>query len=733
MQHKQIAQRLALALLLLQSGASAFGETTGSVATQGGYLDSNAWRFGNFSGVNTRGFVPFLDFSLQNLPAPASGDIAYWRIEGQRIGLETGRLALDAGEQGKQRIRLDYRRLSTYQFDDARTPVLGAGNAALTLPSNWQATAPTTAGMTTLQENLVDLNLWQRRHSLRLDYQRALHPAWTLLAEIRQERIDGTRLLGAVTGATGGNSRAALLPGPVDYATSIATLNLAYASQALHWRMGYQGSVFTNGARALTWPALYGQHPQWNMGTGFPDGRNQLALEPDNEAHQLSSGGSLVLSPSQRLQLDAALGRQRQNAGFLPYTVNSVLLPAVALPRESLQGRVDTTRLEVRLHSRVASRLNLVSRLAYRGRDNRTAVTAFQRVRGDAVQQQPFADARLNRPYGLAEARAAIDANYRLTSRMRFEAGVERLHTERTFSETLHMRESSANIGLRGNLSQTVALAGEYRYQRRRTDDYNGNRPFIATHVPGRIGADEFENHPLLRKYYLSERDREQGRVHASWQAMPDLSIGAALASSRDDYPAGFLGLEYSILRSTTVDFSYAAAEHLRINGFYNTDRYRNAQAGRSFRGNVPADAANPDRNWQVTSTDLFNTWGLGLGREQLRLRVGSWQAPGLLALNLDFSHSRSSGNFDNSTGAALLSAPLPALGTSLDNFSLSARYAWSARASIQLALMHEHYHSKDFALDGVRPDTVASVLLPGMASPRYRVNWASLGYRFEF
>jgi len=295
------------------------------------------------------------------------------------------------------------------------------------------------------------------------------------------------------------------------------------------------------------------------------------------------------------------------------------------------------------------------------------------------------------------------------------------------------MRETTAKLGMRGNLSQTVAVAGEYRHQRRRTDDYIGNRPFIATHIPGRIGADEFENHPLLRKYYLSERDREQGRVHASWQALPKLSVGTALAWSQDDYPSGFLGLESSMLRSSTVDFSYAAAEHLRINGYYNADRYRNAQTGRSFRGNVPADAADPNRNWQVTSTDAFNTWGLGLGREQLRLQLGDWQAPGLLELNLDFSHSRSSGRFDNSTGAALVSAPLPALGTRLENFSLSARYAWSERASLQLSLMHERYHSQDFALDGVSPAAVASVLLPGMASPRYRVNWASLGYRLEF
>jgi MtrB/PioB family decaheme-associated outer membrane protein len=732
MQHQYTAHRLSLAILLYLS-VPVHAQTIGSVETSAGYLDRDAWRFGNFTGVNDKGFVPFLDFSLQSLPIPASGDTAYWRVEGQRLGLETGRLAVEAGEQGTQRLRLQYRRLSTYQFDDARTPVRGIGSAALSLPSTWRASGPTTAGMTNLQESLVDMNLWQRRHSLKLDYQRLLHPAWTLQAEFRRERVNGTRVLGAVTGATGGNSRAALLPAPVDYETRIASLGLAYASTQLHWRMAYQGSIFDNGARALTWPTLYGQHPQWAAGSGFPDGRNQMALEPDNHAHQLSSGGSLVLNATHRLQLDAALGRQRQNTPFLPFTVNPALVPEAALPRESLQGRVDIARVDLRLHSRHSPRLNLVTRLNYRDRDNRTSIDAFQRVRGDAVPQQAFADARLNRPYGLSETKAGVDANYRMSSRLRLEGGVEQVRTERTFSETRRMRELTAKIGLRGSLSPAVAVAGELRQQRRRTDDYIGNRPFIATHVPGAIGTDEFENHPLLRKYYLSERDREQGRGHVNWQVLPNLSLGAALAISRDDYPDGFLGLQNSTLRSGTVDFNYAASEHLRIHGFYNADRYYNRQNGRAFRGNVPADAWDVGRNWQVKATDRFNTWGLGLAREQLPLRLGTWQAPGLLDVNLDFSHSRSSGHFDNSTGPALASAPLPALGTRLDNISVSARYAWSAQASVQLAFIHERYHSSDFALNAVAPATVASVLLPGMASPRYRANLATVGYRYDF
>jgi len=725
--------QLTLSLLMAALSTPASAQVAGSVEASSGYLDQDAWRFGNFAGVNGKGLVPIFDFSLQSRPPADSNTTPYWRIEGQRLGLETGRLALEAGEEGRQSLRLHYRRLSSYQFDDARTPVRGIGTAALQLPARWQATGSTTAGMMDLNESLVDVNLWQRRHSLKLDYQRLLHPAWTLQTGFRHERVDGTRVLGAVTGATGGNARAALLPAPTDYDTRTASIELAYAGTDLHWHLSYQGSVFANGTRALTWPTLYAQHPQWAAGSGFPEGRNQLALEPDNHAQQLRTGGSLILSPTQRLQLDAALGSQRQNAAFLPYTINTALLPMLEVPRETLQGRVDTARLDLRLHSRLGRRLNLVSRLAYRDRDNRTPIAAFQRVRGDAVTQQPWADARLNRPYGLSETRAAIDGTYRLNARLRLESGLEQLHTERNYSEITHMREATAKLGLRSSIGSKVVLVGEYRHQRRRSDDYLGNRPYLETHVPGTVGTDTFENHPLLRKYYLSVRDRNQARLQTSWQMLPTLSFGAVLAWSRDDYPEGFLGLNQSTLRSGTLDFNYDIAGNLRINGFWNRDQYRNAQSGRAFRGSVPEDAWNPERNWQITATDRFNTWGLGLGREQLRLRLGRWQAPGILDLKMEFSHSRSSGRFNNSTGSALASANLPALGTQLDNIDISALYAWSARSSLRLAFIHERYDSRDFALDGVGPATVASVLLPGSSSPRYRANWLTLGYRYDF
>ncbi len=707
-------------------------EVEGEVQVNSGYLNQDGYRFGNYAGVKSQGAVPFLDFNLRAVPDANSGDTGYWRAEAERLGLGTGRLLLEAGQQGTQRLRLDYRGVPTYAFDDTRSPMRGAGRANPTLPQGWQVNAAATSGMLNLNENLVDVNLRQRRHSLVLDYKRVLNPAWTLNTDFRRDRVTGTRALGAVTGATGGNSRALLLPAPIDYETHIGSLGMTYGGDALRWHMGYQGSFFRNGARALSWPTVYGQHPQWAAGTGFPDGINQLALEPGNQAHQIIANGSLVLPGSMRLSMDAALGRQTQNDSFLPYSINPMLIASEALPRTSLAGRVDTSRLNLRFNARPLPRLNLAARLGYRERDNRTPIEAYQRIRGDAVPQQSFIDARLNRPYGLRETRAGSDAAYRLSQGLRLEGGYEYTNTERDFQEIIRMEEQTFRIGLRNTSLDSLALSLDYRHLRRRAGDYVGNRPLFATHVPGSIDAEDFENHSLLRKYNLSDRDRDQWRLQTDWYPTERLSFGTTLSHNRDQYPSGFFGLNHSEMLSATLDSALAVSDDLRLSAFINREQYRNRQSGRSFRGNVPADVLDPARNWQLAARDSFVTFGASVDLEHLQPRLWQWQPPGQVDLSLQMSHSRSHGDLDPSAGPGLASAALPSLETRLDNLTLSARYYWASDSSVRLALERERYRSEDFGL-GIAADAVASVLLMGQAPPHYRVTWLTMSYQKQF
>lgn len=724
---------MAWVLCLTPLSLNAVAELAGEFELGAGYLSDDAYAYGTDSGVNEQGLRPTLDLSLAVQADPTSGDTGYWQLELQQWLRDSRRLELEAGQQGKQRLRLDYRELPRYFHDDALSPVTGVGSAALSLPPGWQAEDATTTGMTNLEENLTSVNLWQRRRSLTLDYRRHLSAAWMLEADFRRERLEGTRALAGATGATGGNVRALLLPAPLDYETHIGALTLGYTGAGYHWTASYQGSFFSNGNSALQWQTPFAAHPQWAPGAGYPDGQQQMALEPDNQAHQLSSRANITLSPRNRLYLSAALGRQSQDQTFLPYTVNSQLEIEQRLPRESLNARVDTTELSARLTSRPLRRLNLVTRLKYRDRDNNTPIDAYQRVRSDASAQQAYADARINRPYSLTRKQASVQAAYRLNRGQRLEVGYEYEELARDYSEVARTEEQGVKLGLRSTRFEMLALALDYRHLRRNASEYRGNQPLIDTRVPGSVEAEDFENHPLLRKYYLNDRDRDQWRLRADWYPLQRLTLGAALAHNRDDYPSGYFGLNHSEMTSATVDLSYAPGDDWRLSAFVNRDHYRRNQSGRAFRGSVPADALNPERDWRTRARDRLDVVGLSLEREGVQPGLGPWQPEGTLDWSVSLTRSHSSGDIDTQVGADLNAEPLPELNTRLLRLELAARYHVSPRASVRFALERERYRSADFALDEVAPDALANVLLMGQSSPAYNLTWVTLGYRMSF
>jgi MtrB/PioB family decaheme-associated outer membrane protein len=722
------------ALTLLLSGAwlsVAAAAPSGHVEVGVGFVDGSDERFGRYTGLTERGGALLLDLSLATPTTPES-NAGYWRVDGYQLGDDLRRYRLELGEQGVQRLRLDYRELTSRYGSELLTPFLGAGGDTLTLPAGWAASGNTTAGFTALAQNLTGFDLEQQRRRLTLAWQYQLDAQWRLNASFRHETRDGSRLLGGVTGYSGGNSRAALLPAPLDFETQVAEIALGWQRPRLQWSASYHAAFFNNGDAGLGWPTPYGRHPQWAAGVGFDDGYNRLALEPDNQYHQLRLNAAAQLAPTTRLQGDLAVGRMLQDARFLAYTANELLTVTTPLPRHSLDGRIDTVNAGLRLSARPLPKLNLVTRLRYRDRDNRTAADIYQRVRGDAEAQQAFDDGRVNRPYGLRTSQLGLDASYRLQPRLRLEAGYDYRDTERDFSEIEQSREQGFSAGLRTTLD-ALALKLAFRHEQRRTDRYDGNRPLVATHLPGTIAADDFENHPLLRKYYLAERDRDQLRLRGDLLLHETLSLGLSAGWSEDDYLDDGFGLNNARVLSLATDLSWAPTQQLRLSLFASRDRYDSEQSGRSFRGTVPADLTNPARNWQVDARDRFDSAGLELELPDAGGWLPGWRALGLageLTLKAGYHHARSRGEIDVDSGPALTTAPLPDLQTRLDNFHLQARYQLSQAASLRLAFEHERYRSSDFAFDGIGLTTASNVLLVGEQSPRYRANWVTLAWR---
>jgi len=285
-----------------------------------------------------------------------------WRLTGNQLGLDSRELQGEYGEQGKYRMRFGHDTVLRFLATDAyRTPFVGAGGTALTLPAGYVASGTTVA----LANHLQFFDIDAKRRRTHIDGSVWLSPHWEWRAALREDKQTGTRASGATLG-TGGNSIGMILPEPVEMTTRRFETSLGYQHEHGHLELAYRGSFFNNDVDSYSF-----QNP-FTLSNTLPD--NRMGSAPDNQAHQISLNGGYRLSPTTRFTASAAYGRLTQNDNFLPY---STALASPALPRDSLDGLVVTQRAQMKLTSRPLKLLRLNASYNYDSRDNRTPVNEY--------------------------------------------------------------------------------------------------------------------------------------------------------------------------------------------------------------------------------------------------------------------------------------------------------------------------------------------------------------------
>jgi MtrB/PioB family decaheme-associated outer membrane protein len=704
-----------------------------------GYLDSDSFAFGKYSGLTDDRIEPLLDFRFQLRPQWDGDDTGYWRIEGWRVGQESRRIEMELGQQGTQRLSISYRGMPNYRYDDGMTPFNGIGSTFLGLPANWTA-GSSTAQMPALADSLRGQNIDHERRRLDVGYDRQLDQRWSFNVDYRRETKEGTRIVGGLMGNSGGNRRAALLPAPIDFVTDIMDASVQYLADRYQAGFGVHASQFQNERSSITWQNPFGQVGGWVDGAGFPDGLGRTALEPDNSFYQARVFGGYDVTPTTRVSGNVSAGRMEQNDRLLPYTVNPLINVPVGLPRDRLDGRIDTMLVDLRLTTRPLPRLNLTATYRYDDRDNRTARDVWQPVPGDSLDQLPFSAGRINMPYSFTEHRFNFDARYRLAPRTRLIASYTRSQKDRDFQEVGRIDEDTFRIGVQLQPVSMVSLGIDYIRADRDGSRYDGNVPHVASHVPGAVDPDDpldFENHPLLRKYFLADRTRDQIRVRGDVYPTPLLSFGLEASYSNDDYDDGFFGLNESGVKAYTLDATWSPVTDLNLAAFFTHERFDSEQLGRNFRGgpNKGPDSVDPARDWAVDTDDRIDTAGLNAEWQDVgrRMNLGEHRR---LDVGVDFIISRSRSEMDVTSGAALNTSPLPDLFTRLVAYGIYGSYGLTDATSLRLRIEHERYDARDYALDGLAPDAVdvaGRVLGLGVSSPSHTVNWITMSIRHAF
>ena len=655
---------------------------TGNIEAGVIYASDDSTTFGNYTGLPDKG--AYLDLGGKLLYRGEDGYFA--DLIASDLGIDTRWLDIQGGREGLFGLRFGYAEIPRYFAEGARTPFQGNGGNSLTLPAGAGFPAANTAAMP-LANTLKPLELGYLAKRYDLSGSWLGQDNFTYRVSLRRDVRDGTK-------ATAGSffSTASQLASPVDQTTDQLEAAVAYAEGKLQASLAYQYSQFKNGNAALTW-----DNPFNPVVPGAVQG--QLALEPDNTFQQIVGSIGYQILPTLRASADIAFGRGRQNAGYLPSTVNAALAPSVPpLPSQSLDGNVNTYNGNVKLSYQPQDDLRLNAAYVWNVRDNDTSVRSYP-----IVSTSMFLNAlpRSNTPFDVTQNLFKLNADYRGPGSWRLNGGIDFNNMDYSYTAVATTLETTVWGRASVQALENLGLSFNLGYGDRSPSTYG-----VAYWFP------DPEN-PLSRNYNLAARKRSTVGARADWSASDAVSLGFGVAYANDDYDETTIGLQEAKTLSLFADLAVTFSEDTRLHLYWQGEKADSRQSG-SQTFTVP--------NWTGTVDDKFNVFGIGVRHTAI---------PDKLELGADMWFSR--GNSDTSVQTGVGEPPYPTNKTSRDVVKLFATYKLKDNLWLNGSYWYERYDSADWQLDGVQPDTVFNLLAFGNQSPRYHQNVFRVSLRYNF
>lgn len=648
----------------------------------GAYVDEDSAKFGDYTGLDEQG--GYVIASAEGRAAEESGYVLEYELTD--LGLDSREVRLGGGQQGRYEFDLFYDAIPHRIWDTTATPFRGNGSTGLTLPSNW-VDAGYTGGMSALDASLrdVDVGFDRERYGAAGRFWFADNVKFTL--DYRRDVRDGTRTQLASFG-----SASTELLRPVDDATDRLDANVRY--QAKHWyvQAGYSASIYDTKAAFLRW-----DNPFTAMVTGADVGR--MAMAPDNQYHEFGlSAGWFGLPGNSTVTVSLAAGKGTQDTGFLPYTSNPRLVTD-ALPARNLDGQMDVTRADFTVTSRPTDRLRLRGSVAYDERDNGTKQLAWTSI--VHTDLFPVLDDRVNPVYGFERLRLSGSADFRVYDELTIGAGGEWRTLDRTGtaqevkSEELTDGWGSVKYSPTGFFG--IVLKGGA--MERTPDRYE----------PDAAGSGQ---NPLMRKYnqaYLY-RSYGEGIANLTFGSLP-ITLGANAFYGDDSYTLSTIGATTGLDRRYGVDLTWAMSDKLSLYASAGEEKIDARRQGSQSFGR-------PDWRWVLE--DNFETYGAGLRAQPVEK----------LRLDLDYTYARGR---SKSALVGVNGGTFPVNESEFSTLTADVTYAMSERIDLALTWRYESFDSSDWAIQGVEPATLGTVLALGADPYDYSVNYVGASVRYYF
>lgn len=692
-----------------------------------GWQSQDSYKFGEFNGLTNKGPFVIGNFRISRRPAWDSSDTQYWNLTGTNVGWDSRYIGFEYGQQGSFKLFASFDQTPKNLFNDGMSPyIIAAGGTNLTAPAGWVASNRKISDLTQLNASLMPVSIQHDRQKIAGGFAWQIDKHWKFTTKFYHENKEGTRTIAAIFGSSGGDPGGALIPEPVDYETDNLDIILEYAGKKTQFALSYNLSNFKDNKTSVTFQNLF-DSTRWADAANFPDGFGRLALPPDNKAQTLTFSGGHLFNAKTRATFNFMYNHATQNEAFLPFTVNPNLLAPIALPRASLMGEIDTIMAQTNLNSRLSQKLTVDLGFKYENRDNNTPQDVFAVVPGDSQNQGAIdsEDARINIPYDREQMLAHVSLKYRLSSKVKLTGKYQYESLDRTYSEVAKTKEHSFSTKLQVTPgSKTSAWIG-FLYGNRNGTAYIDNFLFLASHSDEFFEEEdeEFENHPLARKFFIADRERIRINGAFNWIPGETVVVGVFGNYTRDDYNQTILGLLEQKSASATFDLSYVPSEVVSYHAFvtYESLQYDQASFSWSNLGHLNSPSA---RMWSANTHDKIVTFGAGL----------DWQAiKDKLKISGDFTFSDAKTQFMLTGGTSIAFLPLPDLRSKFYMGEVKVEYTVSSELTIRGRYWYQKLDVTDWALDGVDPDTMTVIIGFGNASPHYNIHILGISTIYRF
>ena len=485
---------------------------------------------------------------------------------------------------------------------------------------------------------------------------------------------------------------------PIDYSTTTYKAGVDYAHTNTFVSMSYSKSDFSNNIDSLTWDnpfqATNGAATLNSAGTSLSSApaRGQMALSPDNEAHNWALTGAVTKLPwNSTLSASFTRGKMTQNDSMLPMTVNSNILNSSLLSpaqRAALNSTptsanlaVDTSLDTVTWSARPVDRLSLKARYRRYHYDNKSTSYEFPYSVVTDGSTSTVASDLATEPRSYETKLGSLDANYELGHGTNLLVGYKSEKIDRVNGQVPESTEKGPSVAIERTVGGWLSLKSSYEHL-------------------NRTGAQD-PNEFLDGLLYFNQAPRKttRRRFEAIASVNDRLTLSANAGLTKFNYPDS----AYGRLNYNTNDYELQADYELH-NGA-NTYAYYSHETFQIDQRNytVPRTTGGVSGNWSAVNDDMVQTVGLGINgkSEKYRLTYGA---------NLAQSWTKGSLGFLSEVSTNLNPVPWTSVdASSLKQINLGVRYNIQHNLDWSTGVTWERFRMNDFDNNAPNVPTNAS------------------------